>query len=131
MLRHWNTLPKEGMDVAFLEVFKFSLDGTLSNLVQWKVSLPIAGGLELDDLQSLLWSSYPRHSMILWSSRMYVYTWLIPPSFSSLSLSFFLVWIHCFLGMFHLMHRGLLKLSPSEWEIDPEGSVCEFTEKKY
>jgi len=28
----------------------FWLDGALSNLVLWKVSLPMAGGLKLDDL---------------------------------------------------------------------------------
>jgi len=28
-------------------VFKARLDGALSNLVWWEVSLPIAGGLEL------------------------------------------------------------------------------------
>lgn len=32
------------------EVFKARLDGALSNLVWWQVSLPMAGGLELDDL---------------------------------------------------------------------------------
>jgi len=26
------------------------LDGALSNLVQWKVSLPVVGELELDDI---------------------------------------------------------------------------------
>jgi len=34
-----------------LAVFKARLDGALSNLVWWKVSLPVAGGLELGDLQ--------------------------------------------------------------------------------
>jgi len=29
---------------SFLAVFKAKLDGTLSNLIQWKVSLPMAGG---------------------------------------------------------------------------------------
>ena len=38
------------MDVPSLAVFKAKLDGALSNLVQWKVSLPMAGGLELDNL---------------------------------------------------------------------------------
>lgn len=31
--------------------FKTRLDWALSNLVYWKLSLPIAGGLELDHLQ--------------------------------------------------------------------------------
>jgi len=33
-----------------LEVLKARLDGALSNLVQWKVSLAMTEGLELDDL---------------------------------------------------------------------------------
>jgi len=33
-----------------MEVFKARLDGALSNLVWWKVSLLMAGGLEPDDL---------------------------------------------------------------------------------
>jgi len=32
------------------EMLQVRLDGALSNLVWWKVSLPVAGGLELDDL---------------------------------------------------------------------------------
>jgi len=34
----------------YLAVFKARLDGALSNLVWLKVSLPMAGGLEQDDL---------------------------------------------------------------------------------
>ena len=49
-VRHWCRLPREAVDAPSLEVFKARLDGALSNLVQWKVSLPMAGGLELDDL---------------------------------------------------------------------------------
>jgi len=44
-VRHWKRLPREVVDAPSLEVFKASLDGSLSNLVYWKVSLPIAGGL--------------------------------------------------------------------------------------
>jgi len=43
-------MPREAVAVASLEVFKARLDGALSNLVWWKVSLPMAGGLQLDDL---------------------------------------------------------------------------------
>jgi len=50
VVRHWNRLPRESADAPSLELFKARLDGTLSNLVWWKVSLPMAGGLELDDL---------------------------------------------------------------------------------
>jgi len=43
-LRHWNRLPSEVVDVPSLEASKAGLDGAVSNLVQWEVSLPIAGG---------------------------------------------------------------------------------------
>jgi len=41
------------MDVPSLAVFKARLDGALSNLGWWKVSLPTTRGLELEDLRSL------------------------------------------------------------------------------
>jgi len=50
VMRHWKRLPREALDALSLEVFKASLDRALSNLGWWKVSLPIAGELELDDL---------------------------------------------------------------------------------
>jgi len=50
VVRHWNRLPRAVVDAPSLEVFKAKLDGALSILVKWKVSLPMAGGLELDDL---------------------------------------------------------------------------------
>jgi len=49
-VRPWNTFPREAVAAPSLAVFKARLDGTLSNLVWWKVSLPMTGGLELDDL---------------------------------------------------------------------------------
>ena len=45
VMRHWNRLPRDVMDAPSLEVFKARLDGALSNLVQWKVALPMAGGV--------------------------------------------------------------------------------------
>ena len=33
VMRHWNRLPREAVDVPSLEVFKARLDGALSNLV--------------------------------------------------------------------------------------------------
>jgi len=45
LVRHWNKLPREAVDVLSLEEFKARLDGALSNLVWWKVSLPMAGGV--------------------------------------------------------------------------------------
>ena len=57
VVRHWNRLPREVVDAPFLEVFRAGLDEVLSNLVEWEVSLPIAGGLKLDDLK---WSLQPK-----------------------------------------------------------------------
>ena len=50
VVRHWHRLPREVVAAPSLAVFKARLAGALSNLVWWKVSLPMAGGLELDDL---------------------------------------------------------------------------------
>lgn len=53
VVRQWKSLPREAVDVLdipSLEVFKVRLDGTLSNLVLWKVSLPMSGALEINDL---------------------------------------------------------------------------------
>jgi len=46
---HWNRLPKEAVDVPSLEAFKARLDVALGSLVWWLATLPIAGGLKLDD----------------------------------------------------------------------------------
>ncbi|KAK4831685.1 hypothetical protein QYF61_018682 [Mycteria americana] len=62
VVRHWNSLPREIVDAPSLEVFKGRLDGALSNLMEWKVSLPIAGGWT--SLSSKV-PSNPNHSMIL------------------------------------------------------------------
>ena len=48
VVKHWNRLPREA--VAAPSLVKARLDGALSNLVWWKVPLPVAGGLEPDDL---------------------------------------------------------------------------------
>ena len=40
----WNGLPSEAVDAPSLEALKARLDGAVSNLVYWEVSLPIAGG---------------------------------------------------------------------------------------
>ena len=47
--RVWNAVAVD-VDVPSLEVFKATLDEALSNLILGVVSLPMAGGLELDDL---------------------------------------------------------------------------------
>jgi len=41
---------QEAVAAPSLEVSKARLDGALSNLVWWKVSLSLAGGLDPDDL---------------------------------------------------------------------------------
>jgi len=43
VVRHWNRLPREAVAAPALELFKARLDGALSNLVYWKVSLPDQG----------------------------------------------------------------------------------------
>ena len=50
VVRPWHRLPREAVATSSLAVFKARLDGALSNLVWWKVSLPMAGGLEPNDL---------------------------------------------------------------------------------
>ena len=44
MVRHWNRLPRAAVDAPSLEVLKARLDGAVSNLGWWEVSLPTAGG---------------------------------------------------------------------------------------
>jgi len=62
VVRHWNKLSREVLDASTLKLFKARLDGVLSKLVLWKVSLPTAEALELDDLK---FPPNPNHSMIL------------------------------------------------------------------
>jgi len=50
VVKHWPRLPRAAVAAPSLAVFKARLDGALSNLVWWKMSLLMAGGLELDDL---------------------------------------------------------------------------------
>ena len=50
VVRPWHRLPREAVDVSSLAMFKARLDGAWSNLVQWKLSLPAARGLELGGL---------------------------------------------------------------------------------
>jgi len=39
-------LPREAVNAAFLGTFQARLDGALGNLIEWKVSLLTAGGLD-------------------------------------------------------------------------------------
>ena len=58
----WKTLFKRSMLFPYLEAFEARLEGTQSNTVQRKVSLPIAGGWNQVILKVL---SNSNHSMIL------------------------------------------------------------------
>jgi len=46
VVRHWHGLPREAVAAPSLAVFKPRMDEALSTLVWWKVSLPMAGGLD-------------------------------------------------------------------------------------
>jgi len=50
VVRPWPRLSREAVAAPCLAGFKARLDGALSNLVWWKVSLLMAGGLEPDGL---------------------------------------------------------------------------------
>jgi len=50
VVKHWDRLPRETVAAPSLAVFKARLDGALSTLVWWKMSLLVAGRLEPDDL---------------------------------------------------------------------------------
>ena len=42
VVKHWHRLPREVVDVTFLEVFKARLNGTLDYLIQWVATLSMA-----------------------------------------------------------------------------------------
>jgi len=50
VVRPWPRLPREAVAAPSLTGFKPRLDGAWSNLLWWKGSLPLARGLEQDDL---------------------------------------------------------------------------------
>jgi len=50
VVKHWPRLPREAVAAPSLAVFKARLDGALSNLGWWKMSLLMAGGLDPADL---------------------------------------------------------------------------------
>jgi len=51
VVKPWPRLPREAVAVPSLAGFKARLDGALSTLGWWKMSLLTAGGLEPDDLE--------------------------------------------------------------------------------
>ena len=46
VVKPWHRLPREVVDAPSLGTFKVRLDGALSNLIQLKMSLLMAQGLE-------------------------------------------------------------------------------------
>jgi len=50
VVRPWPRLPREAVAAPSLAVFKARLDGAVSTLVWWKMSLLMAGRLEPDEL---------------------------------------------------------------------------------
>jgi len=46
VVQHWHRLPREVADAPSLETFKARLDGALINLIQLKMSLLMAAGLD-------------------------------------------------------------------------------------
>ena len=50
VVRPWPRFPREAVAAPSLAVFKARLDGALSNLVWWKISLLMVGGLGPDDV---------------------------------------------------------------------------------
>jgi len=50
VVRPWPRLPREAVAAPSLAGFKARLDGALSSLGWWKMSLLLAGGLEPDEL---------------------------------------------------------------------------------
>jgi len=46
VMKPWHRLPREVVDAPSLETFQVRLDGALSDLIELKISLLIAGGLD-------------------------------------------------------------------------------------
>jgi len=66
VVKRWNRLPREVVDIPFLETFKVRLSGALSSLIQLKMDLSLQG----------CWTRWPlkvpsktNHSMILWPHK--------------------------------------------------------------
>jgi len=45
VVKHWHRVPREVVEAPSLDTFQSGLDGALSNLVWWKMSLLTAGAL--------------------------------------------------------------------------------------
>jgi len=62
VVKHWPRLPREAVAAPSLAVLKARLDGALSNLVWWEMSLLMAGGW---NQMSFKVPSNTNHSVIL------------------------------------------------------------------
>lgn len=62
LVRHWDGWRSEVVDVPSLEASQARLDGALSSVVRWEVSLPIAGDWNWMILRV---PTNPNHYMIL------------------------------------------------------------------
>jgi len=69
VVRHWHRLPREAVGAPSLAVFKARLDGALSTLVWGKVSLPMTGGWNWNDLEGPFQPKPVCESMILYFFR--------------------------------------------------------------
>ncbi|KAK4818642.1 hypothetical protein QYF61_016613 [Mycteria americana] len=54
VVKHWRRLPREVVDAPSLVTFKARLDGALSNLIWWKMSLPMAGDRDNNDFKVIV-----------------------------------------------------------------------------
>jgi len=68
VVKHWHRLSREAVAAPSLEVFKARLDGALSNMVWWKMSLLTAGGLEPHDLSGRFQPLPFYDSMVIYES---------------------------------------------------------------
>ena len=46
VVKHWHRLPREVVDAPSLETFRVRSEGALSDLIELKMSLLIAGGVD-------------------------------------------------------------------------------------
>lgn len=69
VLRNWNRLPREVVNVPSLEMWKVKLDRALINLVFWQVPLSTAKGLKIDHLYGPFQSKLFYDNIILWCAK--------------------------------------------------------------
>ena len=65
VVKHWPRLPREAVAAPSLAVLKARVDGALSNLGWWKMSLLMAGGLEPEELSGPFQPKPSYDSMII------------------------------------------------------------------